>query len=88
VQVAWVDPALLQAHRAIPRLLRRELKGVGDEAYRAVMGGGVVVRQGGRVLMVMGRLPDMSDDGRDRALEAVARVTLASSTGTGTGTGT
>jgi hypothetical protein len=87
VQVAWVDPALLQAHRAIPRLLRRELKGVGDEAYRAVMGGGVVVRQGGRVLMVMGRLPDMSDDGRDRALEAVARVTLASSTGTGTGTG-
>jgi len=33
------------------------------------------------VRMVMGRLPDMSDDGRDRALEAVARVTLASSPG-------
>jgi len=76
VQVAWVDPTLLQAHRSMPRLLRKQLDGVGDEAYRAVMGGGVVARRGGHVLMVMGRLPDMGDDERDRALEAVARVTL------------
>ena len=26
IQVAWVDPALLQAHRSMPRLLRRELR--------------------------------------------------------------
>ena len=79
IQVAWVDPGLLQAHRSMPRLLRRELTGVGDEAYRAVIGGGVVARRGGHVLMVMGRMPGTSDGERDRAFEAVARATLGSS---------
>ncbi|MGI9021799.1 MAG: hypothetical protein ACR2HV_00930 [Acidimicrobiales bacterium] len=78
VQMAWVDANLLQAHRSMPRLLRRELTGVGDEAYRAVLGGGVVARHGSHVLMVMGRLPGGGDDERDRALEGVARATLNS----------
>jgi hypothetical protein len=79
IQVAWVDPRLLQAHRAMPRLLRRDLTDVGDEAYRAVIGGGVVARRGGHVLMVMGRMPGTSDRDRDRIFESVARVTLGSS---------
>jgi Predicted membrane protein (DUF2207) len=78
IQVAWVDPGLLQAHRAMPRILRRQLSEVGDEAHRAVIGGGVVARRGGHVLMVMGRLPGTSDRERDRAFEAVARATLGS----------
>jgi hypothetical protein len=78
IQVAWVDPALLQAHRSMPRLFRRELAHVGDEAYRAVIGGGVVARRDGHVLMVMGRIPGASDRDRDRAFEAVARATLGS----------
>ena len=78
IQVAWVDPSLLQAHRAMPRLFRRELTDVGDEAYRAVIGGGVVARRGGHVLMVMGRIPGTSDRDRDRTFEAVARATLGS----------
>ena len=79
VQVAWVDHTLLQAHRSMPRLLRRELPGVGDEAYRAVMGGGVVARQDGHVLVVMGRFPGSDDAERNRALEEVARAALAPS---------
>lgn len=76
VQVAWVDASLLQAHRAMPRLLRRELSGVGDEAYRALIGGGVVARRGGHVLMVMGRLAETADGERNRALEAVAKAAM------------
>jgi hypothetical protein len=78
IQVAWVEPALLQAHRSMPRILRRELSGVGDEAYRAVIGGGVVARRGGHVLMVMGRMPGASDRDRDQTFEAVARAALGS----------
>lgn len=81
VQVAWVDPALLQAHRSMPRLLRRERQGVGDEAYRAVIGGGVVARRGGDVLMVMGRIPGSSDRERNQAFEAIARAALRPSGG-------
>lgn len=77
VHVAWVDPSLLQAHRSMPRFLRRPLDSVGDEAYRALLGGGVVGRRGDHVAMVMGRLPGADDDERDRALEAVAREVLA-----------
>ena len=76
VHVAWVDPSLLQAHRSMPRMLRREVPGLGDEAYRAVVGGGVVVRRDGHVLVVMGRLPGADDTERDRAFEAVARTAL------------
>ena len=79
VQVAWVDPALLQAHRSMPRFLRRELHDVGDEGYRAVVGGGVVARRGGHVLMVMGHLPGSSDAERNGAFEAIARATLGPS---------
>lgn len=76
VQVAWVDPTLLQAHRSMPRFLRRQLRDVGDEAYGAVMGGGVVARQEGHVFMVMGRIPSSSDSERNRAFEAIARAAL------------
>jgi hypothetical protein len=81
VQVAWVDPALLEAHRAMPRLLHRRVIGVGDEAYRAVIGGGVVTRHGNHVLVVMGRLPGASDDERNRALEEVARTAVSAGSG-------
>lgn len=74
LQVAWVNPTLLQAHRSMPRLLRRELPDVGDEAYRAVIGGGVVARRGGHVLLVMGRMPGSTDGDRNQAFEAVARA--------------
>lgn len=76
IQVAWVDSSLLQAHRSMPRILRRELPGVGDEAYRAVIGGGVVARRGGHVLMVMGRMAGSSDEERNQAFEAIARSAL------------
>jgi hypothetical protein len=76
VQVAWVDPTLVHAYRAMPRLLRRDLPGVGDEAYRAAIGGGVVARRGGDVLVVMGRVPGASDRERDRVLGDVARAAL------------
>ena len=79
VQIAWVDPSFLQAHRSMPRVLRRDLPGVGDEAYRAVIGGAVVARRGGQVLMVMGRLPRSSDPERDRAFEAIARAAVGPS---------
>lgn len=79
LQVAWVNPALLQAHRSMPRFLRRELPNVGDEAYRAVIGGGVVARRGGHVLLVMGRMPASSDGDRNRAFEAVARAAVGPS---------
>jgi hypothetical protein len=78
VQLAWVDPTLVQVYRAMPRLLRRDLPGLGDEAYRAAIGGGVVARRGGNVLVVMGRLPGSSDGERDRVLGDVARAALAS----------
>jgi hypothetical protein len=76
VQLTWVDPTLLQAFRAMPRVLRRDLWGVGDEAYRTAIGGGVVARRGGHVLLVTGRLPGSSDGERDRALEDVARAAV------------
>ena len=76
LQMAWVDAALLQAYRGMPRLLRRELSGVGDEAYRAVVGGGVVARRGGHVLIVTGRLAGSDDEERDQALDALARATV------------
>lgn len=77
VQVVWVDPALLTAYRSMPRILRRQVDDVGDEAYRAVIGGGIVARRGGHVLMVTGRLPGSSDGDRNRAFAAVARAALA-----------
>lgn len=76
VHLAWVDPALLQAFRATPRLLRREITGVGDEAYRAAIGGAVVARRGGHVLVVAGLLPHASDGERDRMLANVARAAV------------
>jgi hypothetical protein len=76
VQLAWVEPSMLQAHRAMPRFLRKPLPGLGDEAYRAVIGGGVVARRDGHVLVVMGRLPGESDADRDHAFEAIARAAL------------
>jgi hypothetical protein len=76
VQVAWIDPAFLHAHKSMPRFLRRELRDVGDEAFRAVIGGAVVARRGGHVLIVLGRLPESGDAGRDRAFEGIARAAL------------
>jgi hypothetical protein len=75
LQVAWVDPSFLQAHRSMPRLLRRTVSGVGDEAYRSVIGGGVVARRGDWVLLVMGGVPGAGNRERNEVFEAVAGVT-------------
>jgi hypothetical protein len=75
VVIAWADPVILHAHRSMPRLLRRELPGLGSEAYR-VTGGGVVVRSGGSVLLVMGRLTGITDRERNQLFEHLARTTL------------
>jgi hypothetical protein len=77
VQVAWVGPQFLQAQRALPRFLRREVPGLGDEAYRATIGGGIVARQSGWVVLVLGTLPGLSEPQRDHALEEVARAAIA-----------
>ena len=76
LQMAWVDPSFLRGYRGMPRLLRRPLTGVGDEAYRAVIGGGLVARRDGHVLLVMGRLPGEDDEERDRVFQKVARAAL------------
>ncbi|HEX2043823.1 MAG TPA: hypothetical protein VHF24_14420 [Acidimicrobiales bacterium] len=76
VQLAWIDPTLVQAFGAVPRILRRDLPGVGDQAYRAAVGGGVVARRRGHVLVVTGHLPGSSDGDRDRAVEDVARAAV------------
>jgi hypothetical protein len=43
-----------------------------------VIGGGIVARRGGHVLLVVGQLPGASDEERNRAFEEVARATLES----------
>ena len=41
------------------------------------MGGGLVARVGGNVLMVVGTLPSLDDTQRDRTIAAMAQLMLA-----------
>jgi hypothetical protein len=72
--VAWVRPDLIDGFRHLPRPLSTAIDGIGDEAYRAPMGGGIVARCNGHVLLVTPSLPGLDDADRDRAVEAVART--------------
>lgn len=75
VVAAWIPPATLDALRALPRAVAPAVAGIGDEAYRAPMGGGVVARVGDRAVMVSAALPGRDDADRDAAVAAVAALT-------------
>jgi hypothetical protein len=61
--------------------LRHELPGLGDEAYRARFGGGVLARTGDDVVMVTPHLPGVPTLERDAVAERVAAATLAGARG-------
>jgi hypothetical protein len=72
--VAWVPPSALDALRALPRAVAPAVAGIGDEAFRAPAGGGVLARFGSRVLLVSAALPGTDTTTRDDAVAAVARL--------------
>jgi hypothetical protein len=77
---AWIRPTELEAHRHMPASLATPVSGVGEESYRSPMGGGLVARAGGNVLMVVGTLPSLDDTQRDRVIVTVAQMTIADAT--------
>ncbi len=77
VITAWIPPGEFEAFQRMPRAVAARVEDVGDEAYRAPMGGGLVTRAGARVLMVVAALPGSTDDQRNRAVDAVARAAVA-----------
>jgi hypothetical protein len=74
VQVVWVPAAAIDVYRRLPAALRHDLPGLGDEAYRARFGGGVMARRGDHVVMVTPHLPSVDAGQRD---DLAARVALA-----------
>jgi len=80
---AWIGPAAFAALQALPRTLAPAVPGIGDEAYRAPTGGGVIARVGDRVLMTAASLPDGSDAERDAAVDALARASVGAGGPTG-----
>ncbi len=76
MQVVWAPTPIIEPFRRIA-LLRRELPGVGDEAYRARFGGGVVARRGDHVVMVTPHLPGLDGTVRDDLAVRVAQAALA-----------
>ena len=68
--------ATIAAFRRLPDPQRHEIPGLGDEAYRARFGGGVVVRAGDRVAMITPHLPDLDPGGRDELALRVARAVV------------
>ena len=77
VIAAWVAPDVLSAYRSLPNALASPVSGVGDEAYRAPLGGGLVARAGDHVLLLAPHLPGANNDERDRVAGALARDTLS-----------
>ncbi len=77
VQVVWVPEATIGVYRRLPEGQRHELPGLGDEAYRARFGGGVMARAGRAVVMVTPHLPDLPEDQRDEVAVRVASAALA-----------
>jgi hypothetical protein len=72
--VAWIRPEMLAGFRHMPRFLAAAVPGIGDEAYRAPAGGGVVARVDEHVLLVTPSLPGLNGDARDQAVDAVAHA--------------
>jgi hypothetical protein len=77
---AWIRPSELEAHRHMPAALATPVSGIGEESYRSPMGGGLVSRAGGNVLMVVATLPSLDDAQRDRVIATVAQLTFAGAT--------
>jgi hypothetical protein len=74
IQVVSVPVAAIGVYRHLPAAVRHELPGLGDEAYSARFGGGVMARRGEHVVMVTPHLPGVDADERD---EVARRVALA-----------
>jgi hypothetical protein len=77
VQVVWVPEATIDVYRRLPEAQRHELAGLGDEAYRARFGGGVMARAGHAVVMVTPHLPELPEHQRDEVAVRVAAAALA-----------
>jgi hypothetical protein len=77
VQVVWVPEATIDVYRRLPEGQRHMLPDLGDEAYRARFGGGVMARAGRAVVMVTPHLPDLPEDQRDDVAVRVASAALA-----------
>ena len=74
---AWIRPSEFEAHRHMPVSLATPVSGIGEESYRSPMGGGLVARSGGNVLMVVATLPSLDDTTRDRVITTTAQLSLA-----------
>ncbi|MDD9369808.1 MAG: DUF2207 domain-containing protein, partial [Acidimicrobiales bacterium] len=83
VQVVWVPAATIEAFRRTPAGGRDAIAGLGDEAYRARFGGGVVVLAGDRVAMVTPHLPHLDPGARDDLAVRVAHEVVALAGGRG-----
>ena len=73
---AWISPAALEGVRRTPGVLAATVPGA-DAAYRPAIGGGLLAQVDGHVLMVGATLPTLTDEQRDNAVLAIARVVLA-----------
>ena len=71
---AWIRPNDFDALRPTLAPLATAISGVG-EAYRSPVGGGLVARVNGHVLMIVATLPALSAEQRDRTVVAVAQLT-------------
>jgi hypothetical protein len=76
VQVVWVPTVAIDVYRRLPAALRHELPGLGDEAYRARFGGGVMARRDDHVVMVTPHLPAVDASQRDDIAARVAAAAL------------
>jgi hypothetical protein len=79
VQVAWVPADMIAVYRATPALLRHAVPNLGDEAYRARWGGGILARRGDNVVTVVPHLPGLDDTRRDDVATRIAADALARS---------
>lgn len=74
VYATWTNSAVFKKMRR-PRLLTREVEGVGEDAYRLRVGRTLLARQGAAVLMVAVHLPGENRE-RDKVSAALARHCL------------
>ena len=65
---AWIRASEFEDFRRMPPSVATPVAGVGDEAYHSQLGGGLVARVNGRVLMVAATLPSLDDAERDRVI--------------------
>jgi hypothetical protein len=80
IVIAWIRPEFLDGLRHMLKLLATPVSGIGDEAYRARMGEGLVARVNGHVLMVAPSLPTLDTAQRARVVDAIAHAVVAGAT--------